>query len=152
MLVLQHLHFEEPTVQVKLRGHNVSIRLIIENYQMEVYNGLLFNSTHVKKVDTKGKFQTFRLGNVLQKGADAYIEIIDHGDGYFVLDQMVLGSKMPTSQVSDLTQSLLAGKEISSEDQLLIEYGNLFKALSKEISSNAFSDTSLDLLSCLVNT
>ena len=37
-------------VQFLIRAENVQIRLIIDNYQMQIYNGLLFGGTHHKNI------------------------------------------------------------------------------------------------------
>lgn len=83
---------EHPRVQLLMRGRGVQARLIIEGYQMEVHNSLLFNGTriHGANADTDGLWQwrEFHGRTGQYVGLNAYIEIVDEGDGWFELAQV----------------------------------------------------------------
>ncbi|MDX1566127.1 MAG: hypothetical protein R3236_12005, partial [Phycisphaeraceae bacterium] len=74
-------------VHLRIKAENVQVRLIIEGYQMQPFNGLLFNGTNIKKLNTKGRYKWISMTSGLHLGTKAYVEIIDHGNGYAVLDQ-----------------------------------------------------------------
>ena len=70
-------------VQVRLNGRRVTVRLIIDGYQMEPFSSLLFGGTRVSNIDTKGKWQWITLNSSAYRGHKAYLEILDDGDGEF---------------------------------------------------------------------
>lgn len=74
----------------RIKGENIKIRLIIDGYDMDIYNGLLFGGVSIN-VDTKGAFQWIRQTGDMRryKGHRAYIEIVDQGGGYAVVDRVV---------------------------------------------------------------
>lgn len=75
---------------ILMKARSVDVRLIIDGYQMEPYNGLLFGGTRVRNVDTKGEWQWISLGNDMYRGHKAYLEFPDVGDGEFAVQQVVL--------------------------------------------------------------
>ena len=83
---------EHPRVQLLMRGRGVRARLIIEGYQMEVHNSLLFNGTRIdeRNADTDGLWQwrEFHGRTGQYVGLNAYIEIVDEDDGWFELAQV----------------------------------------------------------------
>ncbi|MEM6917328.1 MAG: DUF1549 domain-containing protein, partial [Verrucomicrobiota bacterium] len=74
----------EPNLHILLQGESVDVRLVIDNYQMAKFSGLLFRETNHKNVDTKGKFRWIRMSGDLNKyvGHKAYLEIVDQKNGY----------------------------------------------------------------------
>jgi hypothetical protein len=76
-------------VQVHAAGRKGTIRLIIGRYQLHDYNGILFGGA-IAQVNTKGDYQWFDLANGIAKykGRHAYIEFVDHGDGFIAVDEM----------------------------------------------------------------
>ena len=106
----------EDNLHVLLRGNAVAVRLIIDNYQMAKFSGLLFRGTDHKNVDTKGKFQWITMGGNLDKyrGHKAYLEIVDDGDGYVILDEVRQSNAAkappvpPYPEASALTEPQLA--------------------------------------------
>lgn len=74
----------------RIKGENVKLRVIIDGYVMDVYNGLLFGGVSIN-VNTKDKFQWVRHAGDLRryKGHRAHLEIIDQGGGYAIVDQVV---------------------------------------------------------------
>ncbi|MDF1823493.1 MAG: PSD1 and planctomycete cytochrome C domain-containing protein [Verrucomicrobiales bacterium] len=80
----------EDHLHLLLRGNSIAVRLIIDNYQMARFNGLLFKGTDQEGIDTKGKFLWLTMSGDLNKyrGHKAYLEIVDDGDGYVILDEI----------------------------------------------------------------
>jgi hypothetical protein len=76
-------------VQVRAAGRKGTIRLIIGRYQLHDYNGILFGGA-IAQVNTRGDYQWFDLatGIAKYKGRHAYIEFVDHGDGFIAVDEM----------------------------------------------------------------
>ncbi len=71
---------------------NIRMNVIIDNYQMGPYNGLLFNGTFIngKGSDTSGQWGWKTLGGYLRKyvGHKVYLEFIDDGDGFIDIDEI----------------------------------------------------------------
>jgi hypothetical protein len=63
------------------------VRLIIDGYTMDVYNGVLFPGIAFA-VNTGGKFKWHRQDVKMYAGHRAHIEIIDDGDGWVAVDQI----------------------------------------------------------------
>ena len=63
------------------------VRLIIDGYTMDAYNGVLFPGISFP-VDTGGKFQWHRQDVKMYAGHRAHIEIIDEGDGWIAVDEI----------------------------------------------------------------
>ena len=77
-------------VHYKLTAKNARIRLIVDGYTMDEFNALLFNDVEKKKVDTQGtsKWVTQSRDLYHYVGHRAHIEILDHNDGFFALEQI----------------------------------------------------------------
>jgi hypothetical protein len=106
--VLRSPTFEITTrnIHVRMRATaNVSINVIIDNYQMAPNNGLLFNGTFVRGggSDTQGKWQWKSLGGDLRKylGHKAYLEFIDQGDAVIAIDEIRFSDQGPPPQSVD---------------------------------------------------
>ncbi len=87
----------KPFIHYYVSAHNAKIRLIIDGYQLDTYNALLFNGMTMP-VDTDGNWKWVVQGGDLKNhiGHRAYIEIIDDGEG-FIGVQEVRFSDDPTS-------------------------------------------------------
>ncbi len=75
---------------------NIKIQIVIDNYQMTGYNGLLFGGTLLKgnATDTQGKWAWKTIGGTLRKyvGHRAYLEIVDSNDGEISIDQILFSN------------------------------------------------------------
>ena len=93
----------------RIKGNNVKIRLIIDGYDMDVYNGLLFGGAAVN-VNTKDQFQWVRQGGDIRryKGHRAHDEIIDQGGGYAVVDRIVFSDGGQPPYVPPVAAKLLS--------------------------------------------
>ena len=81
---------DQAHVHYFLRARKSRIRLIIDGFVMDTYNPLLFQDATLEEVDTKGRWQwqtQFRDLH-LHLGHRAHIELIDHGDGAFAVQQI----------------------------------------------------------------
>ncbi len=111
--VLRSPSFEigSDVIQVRLRAKGGMMRVVIDNYQMAIHSGLLFNGTVRKDLDTKGEFVWMRFDGDLRKyrGHRAYIEFVDPGPGYLEIDEIRCeATPPPRTQVQAEPQSLVA--------------------------------------------
>jgi hypothetical protein len=76
-------------IHYRLNCKNAQIRLIIDGFELDRYNPLLFNGVTVNH-NSDGHYQWLTqsgdIGNY--KGHRAYIEIIDHSDGFAAVDEI----------------------------------------------------------------
>lgn len=80
----------KPHLLYRIAGENVTVRLIIEGYVMDEYNGLLFRGCRFN-VSNPAMHWERQAGDVANYvGQRAHIEIIDDGDGWVVLDDVRL--------------------------------------------------------------
>ncbi|WP_437187937.1 PSD1 and planctomycete cytochrome C domain-containing protein [Planctomicrobium sp. SH668] len=82
-----HLHY-------RIRGSKVTVRVVIENYFMDAFAALLFGDLRRNIDNTNGEWVSVtQYGDFLNHiGRRAYIEILDHGDGEFEIEDLHLGS------------------------------------------------------------
>ena len=65
------------------------MRVVIDNYHMGKYSGLLFGGTVIKEANSEGEFKWFSLSPKKYKGHWAYLEIVDKGpDAFIEIDQV----------------------------------------------------------------
>lgn len=83
-----------PEILLRIAGEKARVRLVINGYVMMEFNGLLFKGTD-HKVDTKGEFQWLRMAEDVHRyiGQEAYLEIMDEGDGWFIVDEVRFATK-----------------------------------------------------------
>lgn len=98
---------QHPQIHLRMRGERVTVRLIIDGFVMDVYNALLFNGIR-SEVNSPQTFQWVTLGGDLKnyQGHRAHLEVIDHGDGWFELDQVRWSSRSPVDPVDSVAQEL----------------------------------------------
>jgi len=117
------------TILYRVKGRNARIRLIIDGYRMDEFNGLLFRGC-LMKVDTKGKWTWMRQGGDIHryKGHRAHIEIIDDGNGWIAVDEVRFadrGDPVPPNPPTDLAKQLLRDETITNPQTLAAKYGEL---------------------------
>ncbi len=105
----------EHEILVRLNAEKVLVRVVIDNYHMATFNGLLFNGTFFKdnhsSTNTQGEFRWLRLSGNLTKyaGHRAYLEVVDAGDGFAAIDEIRFAKRNPPQQQPHpLIQALLA--------------------------------------------
>ncbi len=100
-------------IHYRIRGANAQIRLIIDGFEMDIYNALLFNSMRIN-VNQPGEFgwleQAGDIRNYL--GHRAHIEIIDHSDGAVSIDEIRFSNdSRPKDQPSEFAKRLAESTE-----------------------------------------
>ena len=96
----------QPSLWIRMKATGVTVRVIIDGYQMEPYNGLLYRGTRldVRACETNGTYQWKHIGGDLNLhvGQLAYLEFIDHGDGFVAVDEVFVGRDRPADRPSSL--------------------------------------------------
>ncbi|MCO8120659.1 PSD1 and planctomycete cytochrome C domain-containing protein [Stieleria sp. TO1_6] len=91
-------------IHIRLRSDaHQMVRLVIDNYEMNKVQQLLFAGTILQKknIDTQGKWRWMTLSGDIKKyiGHRAYLEIVDSGPGSIAVDQIWMsGSDAPADQ------------------------------------------------------
>ncbi len=80
----------------RVKGQDAQIRLYIDNYFMDVYNGLLFGGCSTR-VDNRPTFGWLVQGGDVSRyvGHRVYFEVLDMGDGFAALDEVRLSDSGP---------------------------------------------------------
>ena len=86
---------KKPNLHYLMRGEKVQIRLIIDGFVMDTYNPLLFQDATLEEVNTEGawQWQTQFRDLHLHLGHRAHIELIDHGEGSFAVQEIRTSDK-----------------------------------------------------------
>ncbi len=109
-------------IHVRLKSNRITMRVVMDNYQMQLFHTLLFAGTIHKggDTDTGGQFKWLSFGRQLDKyvGHKAYLEFIDDGDGYASIDQIwISDDPLPPEPSHPLVQSWL--KDAPGTDEAL---------------------------------
>jgi hypothetical protein len=116
------------------RKGGLQVRLIIDSYVMEPYNGLLFGGTRVNDPNTEGKAKWISQGRDLKmyRGHKAHLEYIDHGNGYFEVDEIWFSDgRAPITAPSATSLKIAGNDKIHSIKGLAMAYGWLWKHASE---------------------
>ena len=120
------------------RKGGLRIRVIIDGYYMEPYNGLLFGGTRLNDPNTDGHNNWITQGRDLKmyKGHKAHIEYIDHGDGYFDVDEIWFSDRgAPKPGASAIAYKISSNDKIHSVQDLAVAYGWLWKrSINEDVS------------------
>lgn len=116
----------------RIAGDKIRVRVIIDGYDMDIYNRLLFGGV---SFDINGK-QDFiwhrQSGDIARyKGHRAYIEIIDQGDGWVALDKIVLSDNNHPKVFSETLKNLGDASELDSKEDLASWYASEIKRNSE---------------------
>jgi hypothetical protein len=114
---------EQPRLYYHLWGTAGKVRLILDGFQLiqnPIYGGLEFTSG--------GPAPHWHEQNVEKwVGHRAYIELVDDGDGWLALDQVVQAQQAPAADSPNpLVASLLSNSEVQSPADLAAAYRRLF--------------------------
>lgn len=131
--VLRSPTFElkHPSIHYRLKAKDVQIRLIIDGYFMDVFNGLLFRDVTKNNVNTQGEYRWITQSGDLRNhlGRTAHIEIIDHGDGFAAVDEIRFSAGGPPPVAPHpVALSLLDRDDISSVENLAASYGKAWES------------------------
>lgn len=117
LLTKQNIH-----LRVKSTA-NIKMNVIIDNYQMGPFNGLLFRGTFIngKESDTAGQWGWKTLGGDLRKylGHKVYLEFIDDGDGFVEIDQILLSDAEAPKEAREAFDPSLLGDQWPQEVAML---------------------------------
>ncbi len=132
---------EDDSIHFRMAGVGGQIRLVVEQYQLAAYNGILFGNTIVN-VNTGGEFVWHNMTHDLSKwkGRTCYIELIDDGDGWIAVDEISFSDGAPPSdEPYGLTPDLLAGvaamADLTSNYQTIT--ANALRAFADATASSA---------------
>ena len=83
---------EVPTIGIGVRcaGGKCRVRLVIDGYYLDDRNPLLFEN-FLQQVDHPGEWRTHAWDAKRYAGEQAYLEVIDDGDGFIAVDWVSLG-------------------------------------------------------------
>lgn len=125
---------ESPHVFYKISGKDVTARIIIEDYFLDTSNRLLFSGL-AKKIESKtASTEWIRVDQDLKNyiGHRAHIEIIDHGNGSFKIEEIRFGdANPPKKEINPQLLNTLASTSISE----LIAKTVLTRSFKKWLSS-----------------
>ena len=119
----------KPRVHYRLASTGATIRLIIDGFFVIEYHSLLFRGAQMV-TNTQGEFaweqQTGDIGKYV--GHQAYIEILDNGDGYVAIDEIRQADRDPPklSRPHPLLESVVGNDAIDSWEKLSGAYGRVF--------------------------
>jgi hypothetical protein len=137
-----------PQIHYRLDTQGAQIRLIIDGYFMDVFNGLLFRGVTMNKIETGGQFawQT-QAGDIRNHiGRTAHIEIADQGDGFVALDEIRFSDgTAPIDPPHPLSLRILDDQTVTDLPSLAQAYGREWDmALGRwKRAAETPSDTSL---------
>ena len=118
-----------PELLYHLAGRGCRVRLIIDGYRMDDFNGLLFSGVAID-VNTDDKFVWLRQSGDVGRflGQKAHVEIIDDGDGWIALDEIRLagqGAPFPVESPSPIARAILEDSKVSSAQSLAAAYARV---------------------------
>ncbi|MCH2179986.1 MAG: PSD1 and planctomycete cytochrome C domain-containing protein [Mariniblastus sp.] len=112
-------------IHIRARGDSVSIRVIIDGFFMDVYNGLLFNGCRTR-LDSANEFRWYTLGGDLRnyQGHRAHLEIIDHGSGFADIDEIRFANRNPLARPNPVVSHLASDspQDLSSLARSFADY------------------------------
>ncbi len=109
---------EHDALHYRAAGTQARIRLVIGQFQLREYNGLLFEGT-LSDINTGGEYQwiTQTSGIGKFKGQQAYIEIIDDGDGYAAIDSIWFSDDVrPPETANPVSQRVVHALQSAERD------------------------------------
>ncbi len=141
---------EHDNIHYRMAGEGGQIRLVIENFQLREYNGLLFESTLID-VNTGGQWvwhnQTRDLAKF--KGRRAYIELIDDGDGYIAVDEIRFSGADPAESLDFGVLGRILTPDTRSTGDLVQAYAGLASSAMLQAAEGTANAGSLDFLQFL---
>ncbi len=117
----------KPHVLYRIAGENAKVRLIIDGYMMNVHNPLLFGGIAFD-VRTGGRWRWHHQGSDVRNyiGHSAYIEVLDDGDGWVALDQVLFSDHGPPAEGDARDLANPAAYAAGASDPVLADWGLRF--------------------------
>lgn len=102
---------ENERIHYRVRGRNVTVRLIVNGFFMDEYNALLFKDCKKTLPEANEFTWVTQAGDIKNHiGNDAYLEIIDHGNGFVEIDEIRFSKNAnPPANAPFLTRALIGG-------------------------------------------
>lgn len=122
-----------PRFHFRLKGSEAKVRLVIDSYRMDQYNGLLFGDC-MATVSSAG-FDWRTLSGDIGKyiGHRAFIELIDDGGGEVVVDEIWMGGESPAAEPSPLLTNICRERqEVTSIKEVAEILSALLSAVNAE--------------------
>ncbi|MFN4258073.1 MAG: PSD1 and planctomycete cytochrome C domain-containing protein [Gemmataceae bacterium] len=139
----------EDHIWIRMNADRATVRLIIDGYQMEPFNGLLFGSTRLdeKASATNGEYVWKRLGNPMYRGRQAYLEFIDHDDGFIaVADVRMTAGASPVDPPHPAAKQVLGDDQVTSSKDLAHAYGQFWSEALRHCRTRAATPADVALL------
>lgn len=105
------------SIHILLKANKGAVKLVIDNYQMNSFQQLLFRGSYMKQIETEGGFKWITMTGNLDKyiGHKAYLEFRDDSDGSMTIDQIRFsngGNAPPIPAERNETPSLQLSEEM----------------------------------------
>jgi hypothetical protein len=129
-----------PKIHYRLNARDARIRLIIDGYFMDEFNGLLFRDANLKNIDTSGEFRWQTQAGDLKNhlGRTAWIEIMDHGDGFAAVDEVCFSDgNPPLDRPCPLGLQIVTDQNVDSVEQLAAAYGRAWDDALKAVGNGS---------------
>ncbi|MEM7453573.1 MAG: DUF1549 and DUF1553 domain-containing protein, partial [Planctomycetota bacterium] len=134
-------------IHFRIAGEGVKVRVVVEGHWMDRYNALLFAglSFDLRPNDQRRAvdfYEHVMAGDLkLQKGHQAHIEIIDHGEGWFALDEIRFSNSgdrydPATSVESSLVETLVEDNFVEPESCSEFVAESVFENISQKESGS----------------
>ncbi|MAS92364.1 MAG: hypothetical protein CMO55_04140 [Verrucomicrobiales bacterium] len=126
-------------IHILLKANKGTVKLVIDNYQMNSFHQLLFRGSYMKQIETEGGFKWITMTGNLDKyiGHKAYLEFRDDSDGSMTIDQIRFsngGNAPPLPAERNETPSLQLSEEtltsITEGEKLTQNWPPLRRALA----------------------
>ena len=121
-------HLRSPTFEItaprlhfRMKGNDAKVRLVIDSFRMNQFNGLLFGDCMVTHNSAGYTWRTLSgdIGKYL--GHRAFIELIDDGGGQIAVDEIWMGGENPATAPSPLLTEICRQRETLDSTQALAE-------------------------------
>jgi hypothetical protein len=134
-------------IYYRLRGKGAKIRLEIDGYYMDSFNGLLFKGFEFS-VDSPDAFTWHRQSQdvVRYMGHRGHLKITDHGDGFVAIDEIrVSDLNSPPRPLMNSAANLVTA-DVESLDDLAQAYGGLWTIAGKSVQDKSDAPDNSGLL------
>jgi len=132
-------------IHVRLRSDNITMRVVMDNYQMQVFQPLLFAGTVHKgaATNTKDQFAWISFDRQLDKylGHQAYLEFIDNAEGFAAIDEIWLSDDpLPPQPLHPLVAEWMEAPD-STDVDLAAALDRSFLEASQHLTTQGLSES-----------
>ncbi len=116
---------EYDSIHFRMKGHGGQVRLIVARYMLRESNPLLFDNTWKDANSEEYVWVNMTGGLGKWKGAEAYLEIVDDGDGSIAVDEIrFANSAPPAGSAPGAALDMATDAAIASAEALAEAYGS----------------------------